>query len=108
MIMIRSIYGNLLGRKRKGAFMKTIMWFAVGCVALLWSSVGSAQTCAGDCNDDKMTAINELISCVNIALGSSNVSTCNPCDVNGDGMVTINELIAAVGVALDPSTCGGG
>ena len=85
--------------------MKTIIWFAVGCVALLWSSVGSAQTCAGDCNDDKMTAINELISCVNIALDSAPVTTCQACDVNGDGMVTINELIASVGVALDPSNC---
>ena len=47
-----------------------------------------------------MVAINELISCVNIALGNSDLSTCTACDVNGDGMVAINELITAVNAAL--------
>ena len=95
--------------------MTKFMWVAVGCTALLWSSVSSAQpACPGDCNDDNTVAINELITCVNIALETSAVSTCPTCDVNGDGMVAINELIAAVGVALLPScptggaTCGDG
>ncbi len=84
--------------------MKRFTWLAIGCVALLWSSVSSAQpACPGDCNDDNMVAINELVQCVNIALGSSPVSACPSCDVNGDGMVGINELIAAVNVALLPS-----
>ena len=86
--------------------MKKVMWFAVGCVALLWSSVGSAQTCVGDCNDDNSVAINELITCVNIALGSSAVTACPSCDANDDGSVAINELISAVNAALLPS-CGG-
>ena len=85
--------------------MKRVMWFAVGCVALLWSSAGSAQTCPGDCNGDKTVAINELITCVNIALGSSPVSTCPSCDVNGDDSVAINELISSVNAALDASVC---
>jgi len=95
--------------------MKKIMWFAVGCAALLWSGVSSAQpACPGDCNDDNSVAINELITCVNIALGTSETSTCPSCDVNGNGSVEINELILAVGVALQPScptggaTCGDG
>jgi cysteine-rich repeat protein len=87
--------------------MKKFMWVAVGCTALLWSSVSSAQpACPGDCNDDNTVAINELSTCVNIALETSAVSTCPTCDVNGDGMVAINELIAAVGVALLPSCPG--
>jgi hypothetical protein len=45
-------------------------------------------------------AINELISCVNIALGTAQLSSCSACDANGDGMVEINELIAAVNNAL--------
>ena len=82
--------------------MKSFVWFAVGCAAMLWSSVGSAQTaCVGDCNDDNTVAINELITCVNIALGSSAVATCPSCDASGDGSVAINELIAAVNAALN-------
>ena len=56
--------------------------------------------CVGDCNGDGMVAINELITGVNIALGSAPVSDCEAMDANGDGMVGINELIAAVNNAL--------
>ncbi|MBX3027288.1 hypothetical protein KF840_20515 [bacterium] len=56
--------------------------------------------CAGDCNGDGTVAINELISGVNIALGSAAVGTCAAVDANGDGSVAINELIAAVSKAL--------
>ena len=81
--------------------MQKFMWLAVGCAALLWSSAGSAQTCSGDCNGDNTVAINELITCVNIAQGSAEVSACSSCDVNSDGSVTINELISAVNAALN-------
>ena len=56
--------------------------------------------CAGDCNGDGSVAINELITGVNIALGSSPVTSCPSFDTNSDGMVAINELIAAVNNAL--------
>ena len=56
--------------------------------------------CAGDCNADGMVAINELITGVNIALGSAAVSTCPSFDVSGDGTVAINELIQGVNIAL--------
>jgi hypothetical protein len=56
--------------------------------------------CAGDCNGDDAVAINELITGVNIALGSSPVSACPSFDSSGDGTVAINELIAAVTRAL--------
>ena len=93
--------------------MKRLAWLAVGCAALLWSSAGIAQDCAGDCNRDNTVAINELITCVNIGLGSSPVSSCESCDVNGDGTVAINELITSVNNALGGCgpigpTCGDG
>jgi hypothetical protein len=59
------------------------------------------STCAGDCNGDGSVAINELITGVNIALGSAAVSLCPSCDTSGDGSVAINELIAAVSRALN-------
>jgi cysteine-rich repeat protein len=84
--------------------MTKSIWIAVGCGALLWSGVARAQVpCPGDCNDDDKVVINELITCVNIALDNSPVSVCPACDVNGDGTVTINELILAVNVALLPA-----
>jgi hypothetical protein len=77
------------------------------CLALIGTSA-KAQQCAGDCDGDKSVAINELITCVNIALGSADLGTCSSCDPNGDNMVGINELILAVNAALDASICMGG
>ncbi|HSP96959.1 MAG TPA: penicillin acylase family protein, partial [Candidatus Dormibacteraeota bacterium] len=59
--------------------------------------------CPGDCRDDGRVSIDELITGVNIALGSSAVDVCAPLDLNGDGVVAINELITAVNRAL--GTC---
>jgi hypothetical protein len=75
----------------------TLVGFAVG---LLVASGASAQ-CVGDCNGDGMVAINELITGVNIAQGSTPLSQCPSFDVNGDNMVGINELITAVNNALN-------
>jgi hypothetical protein len=60
--------------------------------------------CVGDCDGSQSVAINELILCVNIALGSGQLTSCSACDLNGDGMVAINELIAAVNNALNGCT----
>jgi hypothetical protein len=59
-----------------------------------------APACAGDCDGNGTVVINELISCVGIALGNRAVSTCSACDPNGNGTVAINELILAVNAAL--------
>ena len=57
--------------------------------------------CIGDCNGNGEIAINELITGVNIALGSANVGTCPSFDSNSSGDVGINELIAAVNASLN-------
>jgi len=56
--------------------------------------------CAGDCNGDHEVTINELITGVNIALGSAQLTQCPSFDRNGDGEVAINELIQGVNAAL--------
>ena len=61
----------------------------------------AAAQCGGDCNGDGTVAINELITGVNIALGSAAVSTCGSFDVNGNDGVEINELVLAVNAALE-------
>jgi len=80
---------------------RSVGFGALVLAGLMWSSTPmQAQDCPGDCDGNEEVAINELVTCVNIALGSVPVSTCSPCDVDGDGMVSINELIQAVNAAL--------
>ena len=70
--------------------------------------LGNAQAqCTGDCDGNGAVAINELITCVNIALDLQAVGQCTACDRNGDSSVAINEIIAGVSVALGLVPCGG-
>ena len=64
----------------------------------------AAATCAGDCDGDGQVAINEIITGVNIALGSTPVGNCAAVETNGDGEVGINELIQAVNSGLNGCT----
>ena len=59
-----------------------------------------AVSCPGDCDGNGTVAVNELISAVNIALGSTSVTACAACDTNRDGIVSIGELVSAVNKAL--------
>lgn len=77
--------------------------------------IGPPLWCTADCNGDGTVAINEMITCVNIALGTSPRESCPACDGDGDGIIGINDLVQAVGYALDPDcpalgadTCGNG
>ena len=101
--------GHEVWATMKGASMKRFVWLgALGLIATLGSSSGAnAQECCGDCSGDMTVAINELVTCVNIALGSAEVSTCQACDCDATGSVEINDLIKAVNVALGATTCGG-
>ncbi len=57
--------------------------------------------CIGDCNGDGSVTIEEIISMVNVALGSTNVSVCLAGDANGDGAITVEEVVAAVNQAVN-------
>jgi virginiamycin B lyase len=56
--------------------------------------------CAGDCNHDNSVTVNEIITLVNIALGTTNVSQCAAGDANHDNEITIDEILTAVNKAL--------
>jgi hypothetical protein len=63
-----------------------------------------------DGDGDGEVTVAELIIMVNIALGSTPVTTCTAGDANGDGAITIDEIIRAVNAALSgcaPRICGG-
>jgi hypothetical protein len=57
--------------------------------------------CTGDCDGSGDVTVNELIIMVNIALGSSPLSTCPIGDADGSGDITVNEIIIAVTNALN-------
>jgi hypothetical protein len=54
----------------------------------------------GDCNFDQNVQVEELITMVNVALGTGSLDACDDGDGNRDGSVSIAELVAAVGAAL--------
>ncbi len=98
--------------------MKKLMQFGVvAALAALLAIVPtqSRAACTGDCDGSVTVTVNEIISMVNIALGTAAVSSCTAADANGNGEVTIDEIIAAVNYALGdncppigPVACGNG
>jgi hypothetical protein len=59
-----------------------------------------APQCVGDCDGSGDVTVNEIITMVNIALGTLPLSACQVGDADGSGDITVNEIIAAVGFAL--------
>ena len=86
--------------------MKKIWLGAAGLAAIGWlvSPVYAQPACTADCDASETVEINELVRCVNIALGTAEVSTCEACDPDSSGTVLVNELVAAVNAALN--NCG--
>jgi hypothetical protein len=71
--------------------------------AALWFSLltpAAAQTCSGDCDSNGQVTVGEVITGVNIALGTLAMDACTSADINGDDQVTIDEVLAAVNNAL--------
>jgi hypothetical protein len=56
--------------------------------------------CVGDCGGDDEVTVEEIITMVNIALGTVDVSRCPPGDPGGDGEITVDEIVGAVTQAL--------
>lgn len=73
----------------------------IGANDSLNSPLASPGPCVGDCNGDGHVEINEIITCVNVALGTAAVSTCSACDPDNNGDVQINEIVQAVNNALN-------
>jgi predicted outer membrane repeat protein len=64
-----------------------------------------AQSCSGDCNGSRDVTVDELITLVNIDLGSADASTC-PYGIPSGSNVDVVLIVQAVNNAL--SGCGGG
>ena len=59
-----------------------------------------APTCAGDCDISEDVTVDEIITGVNIALGTLPIDNCNAMDTSGDDQVTVDEILRAVQNAL--------
>ena len=73
-------------------------------IAALWTTQrasAAVQGCVGDCNNDGLITVDEVLQGVNIALGTLSLGQCPLLDMNGDGAVTIDEILVAVSNALD-------
>ena len=88
--------------KRQPLFIVVKLMVAFFCVGW-WTGNGAlAQvgTCAGDCNHDDHVTVDELVTGVNMALGTLPVEGCPDVDPGGDHKVTVDDLVAAVNNAL--------
>ena len=61
---------------------------------------GPAATCIGDCDGGGSVTIAELVTVVNIALATAQISACAVGDADNDGHITVDELVRAVNNAL--------
>jgi hypothetical protein len=58
-------------------------------------------SCVGDCDSNGTVSLNELVTGVNIVLGTKDLGECEPVDCNGSGRVTIGCLVKAVSASID-------
>jgi Zn-dependent metalloprotease len=58
-------------------------------------------TCIGDCGDDTVVTVDDLLRMVNVALGSAPLTQCEGGDADGDRHITIDEIVTAVHNALN-------
>lgn len=65
------------------------------------TQVPNAAGCPGDCNRDGVVTVDEILSGVNIALGTLPMEVCPASDADGNGSVTVDELLLAVNHALN-------
>jgi hypothetical protein len=72
--------------------------FAMALISAMLAVVATrvtGQTCTSDCDGNSVTSGAEWLSGVDIALGTTPISSCAAADANGDGQVDISDLIAA-------------
>jgi hypothetical protein len=59
------------------------------------------EACGGDCNQDGVVTVDELVRGIGIALGTPPLAACRTADADNDQVVTIDEILSAVIHALD-------
>jgi len=100
-------------RRGRLALAATALCATLAVVSVHWATAGGeirtnpesvireADSCTGDCNGDGKVTVDELLTMVNVALGSGDVTSCTAGDSVVDGRITVDELVEAVGNALN-------
>ena len=93
------------GTSARSTHRSSTSWIAGAALAavflLLTQLPALGQVCVGDCGGEGDVTVNELITMVNVALGSADLSSCVAGDANGDNAITIDEIISGVNNALN-------
>ena len=61
----------------------------------------ATASCVGDCDGDGQVTVDEIITLIDVALGSAAITQCEPGDSNHDGHISIDEILTAVENALN-------
>lgn len=61
----------------------------------------ACQVCVGNCRGSGTVTVDDIITMVNIALGSADISACTAGDANSDHQITLDEILKAVNNALN-------
>jgi hypothetical protein len=94
--MKRSTYSAWL--RNLFAMIAVIALFGFG---LIPKPAHADTTCVGDCNSDSQVTVDEILTMVNIALGTIPLTPACPAgDANNDGQITVDEILTAVNNAL--------
>jgi len=82
---------------------KRSRWQSVLAVLALFCFAANARgECPGDCNEDGLVTVDEILCAVGVSLGTRLLDSCCPSmDINGDGQITVDEIIALVNIALN-------
>jgi len=73
---------------------------AAECLGGACTGGSGAAGCIGDCDASGEVTVDELVTLVNMGLGSIGIAVCPAADGDGDGSVTVDEIIAAVNNGL--------
>ncbi len=103
--------GALFGRGKRWPHRLDVIAICIALPLSLFDPSGplraaSVTTCVGDCNGSGDVTVNEILVMVNVAPGTTDVTTCAAGDPNHDGAITINEILAAVGSVLNGCVSG--
>jgi subtilase family protein len=85
------------------------LFAAVTILTTVAAGMRAAAQCVGDCSGDSAVTIDELLTGINIALGTALPTQCPSFDTDHSQSVTVDELLTAIGNALNgcpPNTSG--
>ena len=91
--------------------IRFIRFTSVAVAAALALGASAQAQCTGDCSNDGEVTVDEIITGVNIGLGTAAIDGCLAFDSNADGLVTVDEIVTAVNNALSgcpTPVCGDG